>query len=64
MLEMKSQCERCAAALPHDSTEALICSYECTFCVDCVRGPLGGVCPNCGGQLQPRPTRLAKPAAA
>ncbi|WP_200944165.1 DUF1272 domain-containing protein [Lysobacter sp. Root667] len=61
---MKSQCERCAAALPHDSADALICSYECTFCADCVRGPLGGVCPNCGGQLQPRPTRLAKPAAA
>ena len=63
MLEMKSQCERCAAALPPDSAAALICSYECTFCADCVRGPLGGACPNCGGQLQPRPTRIAKPAA-
>lgn len=64
MLEMKPQCERCSAALPPDSAAARICSYECTFCVDCVQGPLGGVCPNCGGQLQPRPTRIAKPAAA
>ncbi|SFL11742.1 hypothetical protein SAMN04487938_3319 [Lysobacter sp. cf310] len=64
MLEMKSQCERCNAALPPDSAAALICSYECTFCVDCVQGPLGGVCPNCGGQLQPRPTRVAKSATA
>ncbi|KRD31577.1 hypothetical protein ASE35_16445 [Lysobacter sp. Root916] len=63
MLEMKPQCERCNAALPPDSAAALICSYECTFCVDCVQGPLDGVCPNCGGQLQPRPTRIAKPIA-
>lgn len=63
MLEMKPQCERCSAALPHDSAMALICSYECTFCSDCVQGPLSGVCPNCGGQLQPRPTRIAKPIA-
>lgn len=60
MLEMKPQCERCAVALPADSAVAMICSYECTFCVDCVQGPLGGVCPNCGGQLVPRPTRIAR----
>lgn len=63
MLEMKSRCERCAVSLPPDSDAALICSYECTFCADCVRGLVSGACPNCGGQLLPRPTRIAKPTA-
>lgn len=35
MLEMKSQCERCQAALPADLSGALICSYECTWCDSC-----------------------------
>ena len=60
MLQMKANCERCEAALPHASSDARICSYECTFCADCTDGPLSGKCPNCGGQLLPRPTRQAK----
>jgi len=37
----------------------MICSFECTFCRDCVETRLGGVCPNCGGNLTPRPIRPA-----
>ena len=57
MLQMKPACERCARPLPHDAADAHICSFECTFCAGCVAGPLGGKCPNCGGELQPRPRR-------
>lgn len=60
MLEMQDKCERCEAPLPWDSDEARICSYECTFCVPCVNGPLEGCCPNCGGDLQVRPRRAKK----
>ena len=58
MLEMKSQCERCQAALPADLSGALICSYECTWCDSCA-AELGHRCPNCGGELVVRPTRAA-----
>jgi uncharacterized protein len=57
MLELKSTCERCATDLPPTSHDARICSYECTFCVECTDGPLAGTCPNCGGELVTRPTR-------
>jgi len=60
MLTMKPACERCAAALPPESPEARICSYECTWCAACAGGPLGGRCPNCQGTLERRPTRAAK----
>ena len=59
-LEMKSKCERCGALLPHDSKEAFICSYECTFCAQCAENELGFVCPNCGGELLGRPARSAR----
>lgn len=58
MLAMRSHCLRCQRALPADSDEALICSFECTFCTACDRAQLQGVCPNCQGQLRPRPTRV------
>lgn len=57
MLEMRSCCERCAAPLPASSGQALICSYECTFCTACDAAALHGVCPNCGGELVARPRR-------
>lgn len=57
MLDMRPDCERCGRDLPPVSEDARICSFECTFCSDCVDGPLGGVCPNCGGDFRPRPTR-------
>src|SRR5690606_26633487 len=59
MLELRPNCERCDRDLPAESTEARICSYECTFCADCVEGPLANVCPNCGGGFERRPVRPA-----
>ncbi len=57
MLELRPNCECCDRDLPPDSTEAFICSFECTFCRDCVTEVLKGVCPNCGGNFAPRPIR-------
>jgi len=60
MLELRPTCEHCNQALPPASTEARICSYECTFCAACVDRILGNVCPNCGGGFAPRPVRPSK----
>jgi len=57
MLEMRPNCECCDRDLPPDSTDALICSFECTFCGTCAREKLAGTCPNCGGGLTCRPSR-------
>ena len=59
MLALRPNCECCDRDLPPDSPFARICTYECTFCADCVDGPLGGVCPNCVGNFAPRPVRPA-----
>lgn len=61
MLELRPNCECCDRDLPPDSRDAMICTYECTWCAHCVEHCLDGVCPNCGGNLVPRPIR---PAAA
>ena len=58
-LEIRPNCEYCDKDLPAGSTEARICSYECTFCAACVETKLRGVCPNCGGGFTPRPIRPA-----
>jgi hypothetical protein len=57
MLELRPTCEHCGKALPPNATEARSCSYECTFCAECVQEVLGNVCPNCGGGFVPRPIR-------
>lgn len=57
MLELGPTCEHCNNPLPPDSLEARICSYECTFCANCVEAVLDNVCPNCGGDFVPRPVR-------
>lgn len=57
MLELRPGCECCDKNLPPDSTEAVICSFECTFCVDCASRILANMCPNCGGGLVARPIR-------
>lgn len=57
MLELRPNCELCDKDLPPGSTEACICTYECTFCSDCVETVLNNVCPNCGGGFVPRPIR-------
>ena len=59
MLILKPNCECCDRDLAPESAAARICTFECTFCVDCVETRLGGVCPNCGGDVQPRPIRPA-----
>ena len=61
MLEMRTACERCGAAL-EDESDAFICSYECTWCARCAED-LARVCPNCDGELVRRPRRLATQAA-
>lgn len=57
MLQMRPGCECCDHDLPPESTEARICTFECTFCSDCAEQTLGGKCPNCGGELVARPRR-------
>ena len=60
MLQIRPNCECCDRDLPPDSREAVICSFECTWCRDCVAARLpGGLCPNCGGELFARPIRPA-----
>lgn len=60
MLELRPNCEHCNKVLAPNSLEARICSYECTFCANCVEHVLGNVCPNCGGGFVPRPIRPSK----
>jgi uncharacterized protein len=57
MLELRPVCEHCGRPLPPESPLARICSFECTFCAECVERMLHGVCPNCGGGFVPRPIR-------
>ena len=59
MLQIKPICENCGKALPNDSSEAMICTFECTFYTSCVTNILENVCPNCGGGFERRPTRPA-----
>lgn len=60
MLQLRPSCEHCDCALPPESPQARICSYECTFCADCVEQVLHNVCPNCGGGFVPRPVRPSR----
>ncbi|MDF1878130.1 DUF1272 domain-containing protein [Sulfurimonas sp. SAG-AH-194-C20] len=57
MLELRPTCENCNKKLPPESIEAMICTFECTFCRDCVENILENVCQNCGGGFTPRPIR-------
>lgn len=59
MLLLKPGCECCDIDLPPDSPDARICTFECTFCAACAEEKLAGICPNCGGNLVPRPIRPA-----
>jgi hypothetical protein len=57
MLQLRPNCEYCDKDLPPNATDARICTFECTFCADCVESVLFNVCPNCGGGFVPRPIR-------
>jgi uncharacterized protein len=56
-LQLRPNCEMCDVDLPADSENAMICTYECTFCRECVDTVLSNVCPNCGGGFAQRPIR-------
>lgn len=60
MLQIRPNCECCNKDLAPDATDAMICSYECTFCQSCVDTQLKNVCPNCGGGFVSRPIRPKK----
>lgn len=60
MLELRPNCEWCGDDLPPNDLRARICSYECTYCADCVEKHLKNVCPTCGGELVRRPVRPAR----
>ena len=60
MLEMRTKCECCNKTLTIHSNDAMICSYECTYCMDCVENELKHICPSCGGGFEKRPTRFEK----
>ncbi len=60
MLQMRPNCECCNIDLAASSSEAWICSFECTFCTECVETKLHHKCPNCGGTFSKRPTRTGK----
>lgn len=57
MLELRPNCECCNKDLPPDSTEAVMCTFECTFCITCAKTILNNKCPNCNGNLVNRPIR-------
>lgn len=59
MLEMRPGCECCDTDLSATSTDAFICTFECTFCAPCAAEKFGFNCPNCGGELVRRPARPA-----
>jgi uncharacterized protein len=63
MLKLRPNCECCNRDLPPQSDDALICSFECTFCRACGNSVLKGKCPNCGGELVARPRRPAEKLA-
>lgn len=60
MLQLRPNCECCDRDLPPESKDAVICSFECTFCRNCAETVLGGRCPNCSGELVRRPVRPAE----
>jgi hypothetical protein len=60
MLGLRPNCECCDKDIPPEARDAMICTFECTFCAACVEGILQGVCPNCGGGFERRPVRPAE----
>ena len=59
-LELRPNCECCDQDIAPDSREAYICTFECTYCLECAAKKLGFVCANCGGELVRRPIRPAE----
>jgi hypothetical protein len=57
MLEIRPTCEHCNKSLPFYSKEAMICTFECTYCATCAKEVFKNICPNCEGNFTPRPIR-------
>lgn len=57
MLEIRPNCEHCNKDLHFDALEAMICTFECTYCETCATTILKNICPNCGGNFTQRPIR-------
>jgi len=62
MLEIRPNCEHCGKDLPNTSKEAMICSFECTYCRECALEIFENVCPSCSGNFVARPIRPSKMA--
>lgn len=60
MLEIRPNCEHCGKDLPNTSTEAMICTFECTYCKTCALEIFENVCPSCSGNFVERPIRPTK----
>lgn len=60
MLDLRPNCEHCGKNLPNTSTDAMICSFECTYCADCAIRIFENVCPSCSGNFEKRPIRPSK----
>lgn len=60
MLEIRPNCEHCNKDLPYNSTDAMICSFECTYCKSCALEIFENVCPSCSGNFVERPIRPLK----
>ena len=60
MLEIRPNCEHCGKDLPNTSIEAMICSFECTYCKECALEIFENVCPSCSGNFVFRPIRPQK----
>jgi len=60
MLEIRPNCEHCNKDLPNTSTDAMICSFECTYCKNCALEIFENVCPSCTGNFVERPIRPQK----
>lgn len=57
MLEIRPCCEQCGKDLSFDAEDAMICTFECTYCEACANNIFKGECPNCGGNFSKRPIR-------
>jgi hypothetical protein len=45
VLELRPNCECCNKDLPPEAADAVMCSFECTFCRDCAETTLGWAVP-------------------
>ena len=59
MLDIRPNCEHCGKDLPNTSSDAMICSFECTYCAECALEVFENVCPSCAGNFIKRPIRPA-----